>query len=105
MTDSAGAPPAPRAPLDLEPIRKRIELAQRMFGVSFDGYPDTERTAVDIQRDRDRSALLREVEVLRVELEQRRNGMHVLSTVNSCNETIWSGICSRGTLGCTVQHD
>lgn len=55
------------AKLDLEPIRKRVQLAQRMFGVSFDGYPDIEREAVDIQRDRDRSALLREVERLLAE--------------------------------------
>lgn len=57
---------------ELEAIRKRIALAQRMFGVAFDGYPDTERAPVDIQRDRDRSALVREVERLRDEIADAR---------------------------------
>lgn len=64
--------PSAAPALDVEPIRKRIKLAQQMFGVSFDGYPDIDREAVDIQRDRDRSALLREVERLAGEVARLR---------------------------------
>jgi hypothetical protein len=71
MTDqslSEGLRSSPASPLDLEPIRQRVKLAQRMFGVSFDGYPDMDREPVDIQRDQDRSALLRELERVRAEV-------------------------------------
>ncbi len=56
------------ASIDLEAIEKRIKLAQRIHGVSFDGYGDDEpREPVDIQRDRDRAALMREVQRLQAE--------------------------------------
>lgn len=45
-------------------IQARVSLAQQVWGVSFDGSPDQERSPVDILRDRDRAALVREVERL-----------------------------------------